>query len=86
MINKLNAKKFALAGGTYGAIFFTFATIAGIAKVPGFVELSSLLNSFYGAWGYSVTWTGVIFGAFYGFGEGFIHFGLFAWIYNKYLG
>lgn len=79
---KLNTLKFALAGGIYIAIIFALATIAGIFKIPGFVELADFLKTFYGFYGYSVTWLGVIVGAFWGFLEGFFHVGLFVLIYN----
>lgn len=86
MYNKFNVLKFALAAGIYGAIIFALSTMAAIAGISGFVELSQLLSGFYGAWGYSVTWTGVIVGAVWGFIECFVHFGIFAWLYNKLLG
>ena len=79
---KLNTLKFALTGGIYVAIIFALATIAGILNVPGFVELANFLKTFYGFYGYSVTWLGVIVGAFWGFLEGFFHLGLFVLIYN----
>jgi hypothetical protein len=79
---KINTLKFALAGGIYIAIIFALATIAGIFNIPGFVELANFLKTFYGFYGYSVTWLGVIIGAFWGFLEGFFHLGLFALIYN----
>ena len=79
---KSNVLKLALTGGIYVAIVFALATVAGILKIPGFVELADFLKIFYGSYGYSVTWLGVIVGAFWGFCEGFFHVGLFALIYN----
>ena len=79
---KLNTLKFALTGGIYIAIIFAFATIAGMFNIPGFVELADFLKTFYGFYGYSITWLGVIVGAFWGFCEGFFHVGLFVLIYN----
>jgi len=80
---KLNTFKFALAGGIYVSIMAAFMTIAGILNIPGSVEFAYFLKVFYGYYGYSVTWIGVIVGAFWGFVEGFIHVGLFVLIYNK---
>jgi hypothetical protein len=37
-------------------------------------------------YGYSVSALGILTGAFWGFVEGFIHFGIFAWLYNLLLG
>lgn len=82
MNNKLNVLKVALTGGIYLAIIFALATVAGILNIPGFVELANFLKTFYGFYGYSVTWLGVIIGAFWGFMEGFIHLGLLVLIYN----
>ena len=82
---KLNTLKFALAGGIYLAIMAAVMTIAALLKIPGCVEFASFLTAFYGFYGYSVTWIGVIVGAFWGFIEGFVHLVIFAWIYNKLL-
>jgi hypothetical protein len=41
---------------------------------------------FYGFYGYSVSGIGIVVGAFWGLIEGFIHFGIFAWLYNLLLG
>jgi hypothetical protein len=82
---KLNALKFALAGGISVSIMAALMTIAAIVKIPGCVEFSSHLESFYGFYGYSISWFGVIVGAFWGFVEGFVHIGFLGWIYNKLL-
>lgn len=83
---KLNTLKFALAGGIYCAGCLAFVTILALLNVPGFLECAKLLTSFYGFYGYSVSWVGVIVGALWGFVEGFVHIGIFAWIYNKLIG
>lgn len=59
------------------------ATIAAMLNVPGFPEFVGFLVKVYGSYGYSVSWFGALVGAFWGFIEGFIHLGAFAWIYNK---
>ncbi len=78
--------KFALAGGIWIGGCAALATIAALLGVPGFPEFVSVLEKIYGFYGYSVSWVGVIAGAFWGFAEGFIHLGVFAWIYNKLVG
>jgi len=80
---KLDAMKFALAGGIAAAICVIFTTIAGIyGKFPMY---NLIMLDLYGALGYSMTWTGVIFGAIYGFIDGFVFVGIFALIYNRLL-
>jgi hypothetical protein len=44
-----------------------------------------LLAQFYGFYGYSVSTIGIVVGAFWGLLEGFVHFGIFAWLYNLLL-
>jgi hypothetical protein len=80
---KLNALKFALAGGISISLMATLVTLSALLKWPGYVEFAQGLSKIYGAYGYSVTWTGVFVGAFWGFLEGFVHIGLIGWIYNK---
>jgi len=80
---KLNALKFALAGGIYVGLCAALMTLASLLHIPGMFEFTSLLAQFYGPWGYSVSWFGIVTGAFWGFVEGFVHLGLFAWLYNK---
>lgn len=82
---KLDTFKFALTAGIYLAVCAALATVASLYGVPGFVELTRILASFYGFWGYSISWFGVFTGAIWGFIEGFVHFGIFAWLYNKLL-
>jgi hypothetical protein len=49
-------------------------------------RITDLLVQFYGFYGYSVSTLGIVVGAFWGFLEGFVHFGIFAWLYNLLLG
>jgi hypothetical protein len=46
---------------------------------------TDLLVQFYGFYGYSVSMVGILVGAFWGLIEGFVHFGIFAWLYNMLL-
>ncbi|MFH0874093.1 MAG: hypothetical protein V1846_04635 [Candidatus Komeilibacteria bacterium] len=80
---KLNTLKFALAAGIYGALCFGLVTIAALIGIPGLRPFADLLAQFYSAYGYSVSWFGVIMAVIWGFIEGFCHFGFFAWVYNK---
>lgn len=82
MKNNLSALNLALAGGIWLGLGFVLATIAAILGIPGFGPAAELLNQFYGPYGYSVTWLGVIIGGFWGFAEGFTHLGILALIYN----
>lgn len=82
MKNKLNAFKFALAGGIWLGACYALATAFSILNVPGFTPFAELLNQFYGSYGYSITWLGALVGALWGFAEGFVHIGIFALIYN----
>jgi hypothetical protein len=85
-MQKLDTLSFALAGAIYGAAIVALATIAAVVGVPGFRPFADLLTQFYGFYGYSVSAFGVAVGAFWGFVEGLVHFGIFAWLYNLMLG
>lgn len=80
---KLDTLKFALAGGIIGAIGMGWVTIASLIGFPGFLSFARLAEQGYGFYGYSVSWLGVLVGAFYGFVEGFIWLGALAYVYNK---
>jgi hypothetical protein len=82
---KLNALKFALAAGINLSLMGALITIAALFKVPGCLEFAEVLVKLYGPYGYSISWAGVVIGAFWGFVEGFVHIGLLGWIYNKLL-
>jgi hypothetical protein len=84
-MQRLDALSFALAGAIYGAACVALATIAALVGVPGFRPFADLLTQFYGFYGYSVSALGVLVGAFWGCIEGFVHFGIFAWLYNLVL-
>ena len=85
-MQRLDTLRFALAGGIYGAGCVALATICSLLGVPGFRPFTDLLLQFYGFYGYSVSSTGIVVGAFWGLIEGFVHFGIFAWLYNLLLG
>jgi hypothetical protein len=77
---------FALAGGIYGAGCVALATICALLGIPGFKPFADLLVQFYGFYGYSVSSIGTVIGAFWDLLEGFVHFGIFALLYNLLLG
>jgi len=85
-MQRLDALKFAIAGAIYGGACIALATILALLGVPGFRPFTDLLTQFYGFYGYSVSALGVPIGAFWGIVEGFIHFGIFAWLYNRLQG
>jgi hypothetical protein len=85
-MQKLDTLSFAVAGAIYGAAIVALATIAALVSITGFRPFADLLTQFYGFYGYSVSAFGVAVGAFWGFVEGFVHFGIFALLYNTLLG
>ena len=82
---KLGVLKFALAAGILGAIAYFLITLFALVGLPGFLPFAKLIEQGYGPYGYSISALGLIVGGFYGFLEGFVWFGAFAWIYNKLL-
>ncbi len=80
---KVDSWRFAFAGGIYAGTVVVLATIASIFRIPGYPPFTKILADFYGPYGYSATWRGLVPGAFWGFIEGFVHTGLFAIIYNN---
>jgi hypothetical protein len=79
---KLNALKFALAGGLYLAIMAVWATLASLLGIPGFPQFTRILTDIYGAYGYSVSPAGLVPSAILGFLEGFVNLGVLALLYN----
>ena len=77
-MQRLDTHRFALAGGIYGAGCVALATVAALFGVPGFGPFTDLLVQFSGI--------RIVVGAFWGVIEGFVHFGIFAWLYNLLLG
>lgn len=85
-MQRFDTVSFALAGAIYGAAFMALATIAALAGIPGFRPFAEFVTQFYGPYGYSVSPLGVVAGAIWGLIEGFVHFGIFALLYNLVLG
>jgi hypothetical protein len=82
-IMKLNALQFALASGILIGAAYALVTIAALIHLPGYIPFAKLLEQGYGFYGYSISWLGVLIGAFWGFVEGLVWLGAFAFIYNK---
>jgi hypothetical protein len=82
-MQRLDTLRFALAGGIYGAGCVALTTICSLLDVPGFRPFTDLLAPFYGFYGYSVSTIGIV--VVWGLLEGFVHFGIFAWLYNLLL-
>ncbi len=63
-------------------------TPSGLLSRVGFMAqpFTDLLAQFYGFYGYTVSTSGIAIGAFWGLTEGFVHFGIFAWLYNLLVG
>jgi hypothetical protein len=79
----MNPKKLALTGGIYLSAITALSTVASLLNIPGFPQFTKILVDIYGPWGYSISITGIFVGAIWGFIEGFVHFGIFGFIYNK---
>jgi len=80
---RLDTLKFALAGGIFCAICVFILTL--VLMTGAFPIYASVLFGTYGFLGYNISFVGAILGGIYAFIDGFIGFGVFAWIYNKLL-
>lgn len=81
---RLNAFKFGIAGGIVCAVYVLISTL--IYAMLNFAPMNFIfLTDLYGFIGYNTTIFGIFLGTFYGFVDGFIMTGFFAWIYNKLL-
>jgi hypothetical protein len=90
-MQRFDTFRFALADGIYGDGIYgagsvALTTICTLLGIPGFKPFTDLLVQFYGFYGYTVSTGGIAIGAFWGLTEGFVHFGIFAWLYNMLLG
>jgi hypothetical protein len=80
---KLNVRSFALAAGIIvGLAVFAVTAWFLLFNYPGYT-LHKLHKIYIG---YSVTWPGALLGLAWGFVEGFIAGGIFAWLYNRFTG
>jgi hypothetical protein len=74
--------RLALAAGVFLSLHAIIVTLGALMGVPGMRAFAELLAQFYGPYGYSISGTGIVMGAILGFSEGFVHFGIFGFIYN----
>jgi len=83
MSNKLDARKFGLAGGILWGAVMLVSTILAVST--GYAtEFLNLFASIYP--GFNISGGGVVVGLIYGFVDGFVGCWLFAKIYNGLLG
>ena len=82
MNNKIHTLRFALAGGIWLGLCYATVTLFTLMNIPGFSPVAEFFRQCYGAYGYSISWWGIIVGGVWGFVEGFIHIGFFGWLYN----
>lgn len=83
---RLDAMKFGLAGAITVGACVALTTVAALFGVAGFTPLADWIATFYGPWGYGVSWLGVLAGFAYAFLDGGLLFGMLAWLYNRLLG
>lgn len=79
----LDTLAFAIAAGIWLGLCGALMTAMALLGMPGFDPVARALAQAYGPWGYSVSWPGVLVGFGWGFVEGFVHLGFFAWLYNR---
>jgi hypothetical protein len=80
---KLHPVKFGIAFGIlYALVFFMFGTAAALFGWGA--EFAEFIGVFYP--GFGPSFAGALIGTVWGFGVGFLFFGLAAWIYNRLLG
>ena len=75
----------AISGGSVAVGVFARADY-GTATIVNTGDITASDTGINGFYGYSVSSIGIVIGAFWGLLEGFVHFGLFAWLYNMLLG
>ncbi|MCE7938396.1 hypothetical protein DCC79_05255 [bacterium] len=83
--SRFDVVKFGLAAGLWLGLMVALATACAMLDVPGFRPFAEMMVQFYGPWGYSLSWMGVVMGAVWGFIEGLVHGTVLAWIYNRLL-
>lgn len=79
---KLDVKAFALANAIIWGLAIFIMTVWVLMRGGG--ETLILLEQFF--IGYSISYAGALIGLAYGFVSGFICGGIFAWLYNRFVG
>ena len=79
---RLDALRVVVAmGAVYALVFFVYGVVSALTGAGA--EMMRLIGSFYVGAGPSLA--GALAGALWGFGVGFVFFGLAAWLYNALL-
>ena len=81
-MKKFSALRFAVAAGLFVSVHAVMVTVGALMGIPGMRPFAEFLTEFYGPYGYSISWMGILMGAIFGFSEGFIHLGIFGLIYK----
>jgi hypothetical protein len=80
---KLNTKAFAMTCGIFWALTMALMTVWMVIRN----DPCSFMDNFSAIYfGYTVSWSGVVIGAIWGFVDGLIGGAVFAWLYNKLCG
>ena len=81
-MSKITIFKIGLAGGIYNLLSILFISIVGEMHIKSFGRIMMLTMQKYGAYGYNLTFSGVVSGCLWAFILGFIQFGAIALIFN----
>lgn len=77
----LKPKALGLTAGIFWAIVVAWGVLMGISGKG--IAAYDCINGMYLGW-IPLSWTGLVFGAAFGFIDAFIFGLLFAWVYNKF--
>lgn len=86
MNERINTLKFAISAGLVIGFSIVLTTFFAILNLPGYTYFALWLENIYSAYGYSVSYIGILIGGIYGFIEGFVWIGLIVLVYNKLVG
>ncbi len=81
-MNKITIFKIGLAGGIYNLLSILIISIVGEMHIRSFNRIMMMAMQKYSAYGYNLTFSGVVSGCFFAFVIGFIEFGAIAFIFN----
>jgi hypothetical protein len=85
-MQRLDTLSFAIGERFTEQLSWRWSRSRALVGIPGLRPFADLLTQFYRPYGYSVSPFGVVAGAIWGLIEGFVHFGIFALLYNLVLG
>jgi len=81
-MSKITILKIGLAAGIYNLLSILFLSITAEMHIRSFGRFMMSAMQQYGAYGYNLTFSGIVCGCFWAFVLGFIQFGLIALIFN----